>query len=122
MSTLEHVQICLSQALGMPIDEIWEDTLLHELGADSLDFLDITFRLERRLGVSLQTTALFPEWLLETNSEYVHRGNLTSKGVQRLTKEHPQVPAREGMPAGDVLTVGFLVQVLDRLLVPSGAK
>ena len=53
------VQTAVVDALGVDEDEVTpEATLLDELGAESIDLLDILFRLERKLGVMIQAADL----------------------------------------------------------------
>ena len=51
------VQETLVDALGVDDDEVTEEaTLVDELGAESIDFLDIVFRLEKNFGIKIPRT------------------------------------------------------------------
>ena len=53
------VRDAIVAALGLDADEVKPDaTLLGELGAESIDLLDILFRLERKLGTKIQAADL----------------------------------------------------------------
>ena len=55
----------LVQALGVEEDDITPSTtLLGDLGAESIDFLDIVFRLERAFGIKIPRGELFNESLV----------------------------------------------------------
>lgn len=83
------VREALVDALGVEDDEVTpEATLVGDLGAESIDFLDIVFRLEKTFGIEIPRAELFPEDIL-TNSNYVHNGRVTETGVAELKKRMP---------------------------------
>ncbi len=63
-------------------------TLQGDLGAESIDFLDIVFRLERNFGIKIPRGELFPENLM-ADPEWVADGKLTTKGVEELKTRLP---------------------------------
>ena len=82
----EKVQTALIDALGVDDDEVTaEATLVGDLGAESIDFLDIVFRLEKAFDIEIPRSELFPEDIL-TNAEYVQDGKVTPTGVEQLKK------------------------------------
>jgi acyl carrier protein len=64
-------------------------TLQGDLGAESIDFLDIVFRLERDFGIRISTDELFPESVLEGNPEFVQDGRVTERGLAELRARLP---------------------------------
>ncbi|MFG0255284.1 MAG: acyl carrier protein, partial [Rhodopirellula sp. JB053] len=67
----EKVQAALVDALGVDEDETTRDaTLVGDLGAESIDFLDIVFKLEKAFDIQIPREELSPEDIL-TNSQYV---------------------------------------------------
>src|SRR6201993_4087569 len=79
----------LVDALGVDEDEVTRDaTLQGDLGAESIDFLDIVFRLERNFGIKIPRGELFPE-NLTADPEWIADGKLTSKGVDELKARLP---------------------------------
>ena len=85
----EKVREALVDALGVDDDEVTaEATLVGDLGAESIDFLDIVFRLEKAFGIEIPRAELFPEDIL-TNAEYVEDGKVTTTGVDELKKRMP---------------------------------
>ena len=83
------IQTALVDALGVDDDEVSpEATLVGDLGAESIDFLDIVFRLEKAFGIEIPRAELFPEDIL-TNAEYVEGGKVTADGVAELKKRMP---------------------------------
>ena len=86
---LEKVQAALVDALGVDDDEVTQGaTLVGDLGAESIDFLDIVFRLEKAFEIEIPRAELFPEDIL-TNAEYVQDGKVTEVGVAELKKRMP---------------------------------
>jgi len=83
------VQTALVDALGVDDDEVTpEATLVGDLGAESIDFLDIVFRLEKAFDIKIPRGELFPEDIL-TNAQYVQSGRVTSEGIAQLRKRMP---------------------------------
>src|SRR6516162_825933 len=85
----EKVQATLVDALGVDEDEVTRDaTLQGDLGAESIDFLDIVFRLERNFGIKIPRGELFPENVV-SDPEMIANGKLTSKGLDELKSRLP---------------------------------
>lgn len=83
------VKDVLVDALGVDDDEIQEDaTLTGDLGAESIDFLDIVFRLEKTFSIKIPRGELFPDDILN-NPEYVEGGKMTEKGLATLKRAMP---------------------------------
>ncbi len=83
------VQEALMEALGVDEDEVTpEATLVGDLGAESIDFLDIVFRLEKAFDIKIPRDELFPEDIL-TSAEFVQDGRVTDSGVEMLEKRMP---------------------------------
>ena len=73
----EKIKVALVDALGVDEDEVTpEATLVGDLGAESIDFLDIVFRLEKAFDIKIPRGELFPEDVL-TDSKYVQDGRVT---------------------------------------------
>jgi acyl carrier protein len=85
----DKVKSCLVEALGVDDDEVTpEATLSGDLGAESIDFLDIVFRLEKAFNIKVPRGELFPEDVL-TNSQYVQDGRVTPEGLAQLRQRMP---------------------------------
>ncbi len=85
----EKIQVALIDALGVDDDEVTpEATLVGDLGAESIDFLDIVFRLEKSFDIKIPRGELFPEDIL-TSSEYVQDGKVTENGLVELRNRMP---------------------------------
>ncbi len=83
------VKEVLVDALGVDDDEIKEEaTLTGDLGAESIDFLDIVFRLEKTFSIKIPRGELFPDDILN-NPEYVDNGKMTEKGLAELKEKMP---------------------------------
>ncbi len=83
------VQEVLVDALGVDEEDVKpEARLVGDLGAESIDFLDISFRLEKAFGIKIGPGDLFPENVL-TNPEYVQDGKVTDGGMAELRKKLP---------------------------------
>ena len=85
----QKIKTSLVDALGVDEDEVTpEATLVGDLGAESIDFLDIVFRLERNFGIKIPRGELFPE-NLATDPEMLKDGKLSSKGLEELKARLP---------------------------------
>lgn len=83
------VQTALVDALGVDEEEVTPDaTLVGDLGAESIDFLDIVFRLEKAFDIKIPRSELFPEDILN-NAEYLKNGKVTAEGIEKLRERMP---------------------------------
>lgn len=96
--TYEHVQNAVAEALALDEDEVERDaTLMDDLGAESIDLLDILFRLERSVGVKIQAADLgehlqggIPDDEFSTDDEVI-----SEKGLAYLKQVMPQIDTDE---------------------------
>lgn len=87
---LSQVKDVLVDALGLDDDDVREDaTLMGDLGAESIDFLDIVFRLEKAFNIKVPREELFPAEAVMNNPEYVSGGKVTEKGLAELKSKMP---------------------------------
>ena len=86
----EKVKETLVDALGLDDDEVQADSKLKaDLGAESIDFLDIVFRLEKNFGIKIPRNELFPESLFTADSGFALEGKVTAKGLADLRTKLP---------------------------------
>jgi len=113
---LAPVQEAVAAALGVDDDEATpEATLMDDLGAESIDLLDILFRIERSVGVKIQASDLGDEIQGGIpDEEFGAGGNVSAKGLEHLTTVMPQIDPDEyedKLPAEEVI-MHFTVQNL----------
>ncbi len=109
----EKVRTCLVDALGVDDDEVTpEATMVGDLGAESIDFLDIVFRLEKTFNIKIPRGELFPEDIL-SNAEYVQDGKVTAEGVAQLKKRMPFADLTKFEANPQVTNFGNLLTVQD---------
>ncbi len=113
------VQDLLCDALGVDTEEVSvESTLQGDLGAESIDFLDIVFRLEKTFSIKIPKGELFPDDVLN-NPAYVDGDRMTSAGLELLKKAMPHAdfseferdPCVSKMP--DLFTVKTIVNYVE---------
>lgn len=86
----EKVRETLVDALGVDDDEVTPDaTLIGDLGAESIDFLDIVFRLEKTFDIKIPRGELFPENLASADSGLIQDGKVTPEGIAALKQKMP---------------------------------
>ena len=114
------VSATLVEALNVDEDEISPAaTLQGDLGAESIDFLDIVFRLEREFGIKIPRGELFPESIFQGDPEFVQNGKVTAKGLQELRARMPfadlskfeQNPELAGI--SDLFTVEMITRYIE---------
>ncbi|MCC6951608.1 MAG: acyl carrier protein [Phycisphaerales bacterium] len=85
------VRTILVDALAVDEDEVTLDSVLtKDLGAESIDFLDIVFKLEQAFGIKIPQGELFPDNVAQ-DPEYVKDGKVTPKGVATIKARMPHV-------------------------------
>jgi acyl carrier protein len=85
----DKVREALVDALGVDDDEVTAAaTLQGDLDAESIDFLDIVFRLEKAFDIKIERGELFPEDIL-TNTDYVQDGKVNATGIAKLKERMP---------------------------------
>lgn len=118
----DNVRETLVEALAVEPDEVTEEaTLQGDLGAESIDFLDIVFRLEKSFSIKIPRGELFPDDLLN-NPEYVSDGKFTDAGLAKIKETMPHAdfssfesdPDVSNMP--NLFTVKTLVNYIEAKL------
>ncbi|HOT73571.1 MAG TPA: acyl carrier protein [Anaerohalosphaeraceae bacterium] len=108
----KKVQEVLVDALGLDEEEVTEDaTLMGDLGAESIDFLDIVFRLEKTFNIKVPREELFPAESILNNPEFVSGGKLTPKGLAELKARMPHTDLTEFEKDPDVNKIADLFNV-----------
>ena len=109
----------LESALNVEAEDITPAARLKaDLGAESIDYLDIVFRLEREFGIRIPRDELFPEAIFAGDPAFVQNGLVTAVGLEELRGRLPfadlsgfvREPRVEAI--GDLFTVGALARYL----------
>jgi acyl carrier protein len=118
----DKIRDVLSDALGVDAEEVSpQATLQGDLGAESIDFLDIVFRLEKAFAIKIPKGELFPDDILN-NPDYVAGDKMTSAGLARLKAAMPHAdftkfesaPLVSKMP--DLFTVNTIINYVENKL------
>jgi acyl carrier protein len=108
----KKVQEVLVDALGVDEEEVTEQaTLMGDLGAESIDFLDIVFRLEKSFAIKIPREELFPVESLMSNTELVKDGKLTPAGLVELKAKMPHTNLANFEKDPDINKIGDLFTV-----------
>ena len=123
----ESVQEVLIDALGVDDDEVTPEARLSaDLGAESIDFLDISFKLEQAFNFKIPQGEMFPENVAQ-DPDYVQDGKITATGLVELQKKLPHFDFSkfsenpELTEIGNVFTVDSLVSYVARKLETAAA-
>jgi acyl carrier protein len=95
MDTINEVKRVIAQVLKVPVEQLSDDTRLQDLGADSVDTIEIIFQLEEKFDVELT----------------VKMGKTAASGNQQ-----------EQLKLEDLATVGDLSRTIDRLVSAKDSK
>ena len=119
---IKNVQTIISQALKVDEKKVTlEASLIKDMGAESIDFLDIVFRLEKTFKIKIPKGELFPEKIL-TDARFVKGGQVTAAGIEELKTRMPNVNWNEFSKnpqvssLGNLFTVGMIVDYLTEKL------
>jgi acyl carrier protein len=105
----EKVKEVLVDALGVDDADVKPEAKLRDdLGAESIDFLDIVFRLEKAFGIKIPRGEMFPEDIF-TNVAYVKDNKVTAEGLVELKKRMPHVDLSALESDPDVSNIKFTV-------------
>jgi acyl carrier protein len=122
-----QVQGVLVEVLAVDDDEVTsEATLTSDLGAESIDFLDIVFRLEQAFDFKIEQGELFPDNVAQ-DPDFVQNGMVTAKGIATLKERlpHADFAKLEADPkvanVGEIFTVDAVVQFVERKLGASAS-
>ena len=116
------VKAVLVDALAVDENDVTPDAVLtSDLGAESIDFLDIVFKLEQEFGFKVQQGELFPDNVAQ-NPKFVQGGKVTPDGIAALKQRlpHADFSKLEADPSvanvGKIFTVKALVNFCERKL------
>ncbi len=111
----------IADALDRDVDEIrLESYLIDNLNAESIDFLDILFRLERAFKIKLPQGKIIENARGDlSEAEFEHKGTLSPAGQRRLQAYLDEVPAerfRSPIKVADVPRL-FTVETFCKLVL-----
>lgn len=117
------IQGILEDALGVDQDEVTREARLGpDLGAESIDYLDISFRLEKAFSIKIEQSEMFPDNVL-SDPKYVQDGKVTDEGMSELRKRLPHAnldefdASRKVEDFANVFTVESLVKFVQSKVV-----
>ena len=91
----EKVSEAIVEALGLEPDEVEPNSVLFDdLGAESLDLLDIVFRLEKTFSIKIPRGGIQEDMLAAEGvkeEDVVVEGALTAMGAEKLRERMPEV-------------------------------
>ncbi len=116
-SVLETIRAILCERLACPPDEVGPDTrLFDDLGADSLDLLDLLFTMEKRFAIKLRDSEL--DRLLRGDFGGREPGPLAAEDLERLSQWLPTLAQASGplYPADlfSHITVASLARIVEK--------
>jgi acyl carrier protein len=127
MKNLDRVRAVVAEALYLDAEEVQaKSNLMKDLGAESIDFLDIMFRLEKEFGVKLPKGEIERRAKGElSDAEFAVEGRLTDKALARVRAMMPEIGAdqiKTGLMVRDIpglFTVETFARMVDQQLFGS---
>ena len=126
----EKLRPLIREVTGLRKDQIEMDSLLmHDLGAESIDLLDLSFLIEETFGVTLEGNEFEREAAQRIPGGVFEKdGYLTAEALEELRKALPEVPDKYLQPGlkkielPSVLNVAVLVHLIQRKLAGTGQE
>lgn len=116
----DAVRKVVAESLGRKLDEVTIDSvLMGDLGAESLDFLDIVFRLERDFGIEITRGEMERASRGDmSQDEFAPGGVISEAGLARLKELMPEASDRikPGLRPSTILTL-FSVQTFANMVI-----
>lgn len=116
----ESVRLIVADALGRGPDDVkLTSILMADLGAESLDFLDIVFRLEREFGIEITRGEMERASRGDmSQDEFAPGGVISERGLARLRELMPEAADRivPGLRPTTILTL-FSVQTFANMVI-----
>lgn len=111
MSVSERVRDVIAEALFIDRETVTpQSNLIRDLGAESIDFLDVVFRLEKEFGIRIPRGDIEKRTQGELNdAEFAVEGQLTDLALERLREQMPEV-------SSDAITSGLKVREIPHLM------
>ena len=114
------VRTTLVDALNVDDNEVTPTARLKgDLNAESIDFLDIVFRLERQFNLKIPREELFPESIFSGDPKFVTDGKVSTDGLVELQTRMPYADLTEFRKdprldkIEDLFTVDLIVKYLE---------
>jgi acyl carrier protein len=130
MTTVTKVKEIIADALYLELEQVTDDSrLMADLGAESIDFLDIIFRLEQEFDIKLPKGEAEKQARAGiSDEEFAISGVLQEKGLERLRKLMPEIdPAHiaAGIQEKDIptlYTVSSFVRMVEEKLAEQASE
>ena len=116
----EATRVIVAESLGRKLDDVKLDSvLMADLGAESLDFLDIVFRLERDFSIEITRGEMERASRGDmTPEEFAPSGVISEAGLARLRELMPEAAGRiePGLRPSTILTL-FSVRTFANMVI-----
>ena len=127
---LDKLKPLIREVTGARDDQIKMDTvLMQDLGAESIDLLDLSFLIEETFGITLEADEFEQQASKRIpGGVYEKDGYLTNEALEELRKELPEVPAEYLKPGlkkielPSVLNVSVFVHLIQRKLAETDVE
>jgi acyl carrier protein len=121
----QGVREMVAEALARDVGDIQlASNLMEDLGAESLDFLDIVFKLEQRFGIQITRGEMEKAARGDmSDEEFAPRGVVSARGLERLRELMPEAAERikDGLRPAQILGL-FSVQTFVNIVAGKHAR
>lgn len=125
--TMEAVKEAVVEALGVSPDEVVPDaSLLDDLGAESIDLLDMLFRVDRKIGVKIKASEIsdYIQGGMTEDEFGTPAGVISERGLAYLKTVMPQIDTAQlsgTLPAEKVINLFTVQNLADMVAARAGA-
>ncbi len=120
----EKLKLLIVEILGVAPERVrMESVLVADLGAESIDLLDLSFQIEARFGVTIEANEMEREAKKRLGGgAYEKDGLLTEEALAEIRKSAPDLdpaklqPGLRKLDLPALLTVAFFVHLIARKL------
>lgn len=125
---LDGVKTIIADVMELDKDEIYLDSsLIDDLGIESVDFIDISARIEEEFNIEIAEGELWSFGKIFADESIMKEGKITAKGVKHLRERFPEdfQEVKPGTSLADIIgliRVKFIVDYLCRKASPAIAR
>lgn len=114
LAIIDDVRSIIAKSLNIPVDQLTPDKRLDELGAESLDVIEIVFALEEKYDIAIPLQA--------NDATRVSASGKTDGSADGKTNGKTEGPQKSGDSELPFATVGDVAEMVEKLVAAKATK
>ena len=114
LAIIDDVRSIIAKSLNIPVDQLTPDKRLDELGAESLDVIEIVFALEEKYDIAIPLQA--------NDATRVSASGKTDGSADGKTNGKTEGPQKSGDSELPFTTVGDVAEMVEKLVAAKATK